>query len=478
VTRPAAEGARVGRRTPVELGDWFLWVVIGLTIAGGVLRFTKLGQSYWYDEAVTVGLVRSSFYSMIRALPRSESTPPLYYGVAWVWARIFGTDEVALRSLSALFGTAAIPVAAAAGRAFVSRAGGALVGALVAASPFLVWYSQEGRAYALYVLLSAWSLLLFERARQSSSDSRLWLWAGVSALAVWTEYFAVFLVLAEAAFLLADRRSRHLSRRPMLVLAAAVALLVPLTYKQASTGHISWIALESPRGRAKDALSWFLGLPSHLWLVAAGVVVLAVVSASLASAEGRRSALVPLALAAAAILLPLGIRVVGKDYWLARNVIDAWVPFAIALAAVIICQAGRAWHTRAALAGLALTAVALLAFRSTTFVTDASKRADWRGLAVCLGRPDPARAFVISPAYNAIVLKLYRPDVRVPRPTDRGVTEIDVIGHADALVSRRFEPDGRICAQSIAVRRRRATAPVRIPQPTEQAGVLIDSAGP
>jgi mannosyltransferase len=128
---------------------WFALLVTCVTLAGAVLRFTKLGESYWYDEAVTVGLVRSSLGSMIHALPESESTPPLYYGIAWVWGRIFGTSEVALRSLSAFIGAAAIPLAAAAGKEFFSKPAGALAGALVAASPFLVWYAQEARAYSL-----------------------------------------------------------------------------------------------------------------------------------------------------------------------------------------------------------------------------------------------------------------------------------------------------------------------------------------
>ena len=41
-------------------------------------------------------------------MPHSESTPPLYYLVAWLWSRPFGTGEVWMRSLSALAGTGAI----------------------------------------------------------------------------------------------------------------------------------------------------------------------------------------------------------------------------------------------------------------------------------------------------------------------------------------------------------------------------------
>src|SRR5437868_3034459 len=79
------------------------WIEVGLiTALAGVLRFATLGlQSYDFDEAFTVAAVHGSFAQMLHAVARTESTPPLYYALAWVWVRIFGADEVGLRSLSA-----------------------------------------------------------------------------------------------------------------------------------------------------------------------------------------------------------------------------------------------------------------------------------------------------------------------------------------------------------------------------------------
>ena len=82
-------------------------VVAGLALAGAALRFSTLGvQSYWADEGVTVHLLRMSFGGMLSAIPDSESTPPLYYALAWCWSKLFGTGEWGLRSLSAVIGTA------------------------------------------------------------------------------------------------------------------------------------------------------------------------------------------------------------------------------------------------------------------------------------------------------------------------------------------------------------------------------------
>ena len=73
-------------------------------LVGAALRFATLGlQSYRYDEAVTVvRVLHSNFFDTVAAVPGSESTPPLYYMVAWLWSTLFGTAEVQLRSLSAL----------------------------------------------------------------------------------------------------------------------------------------------------------------------------------------------------------------------------------------------------------------------------------------------------------------------------------------------------------------------------------------
>ena len=89
----------------------------------------------------------------------------------------------------------------------VSRRAGLVAAALVAVNPFLVWYSQEARSYALLSLLTAATVLAFGFALRGD---RRWLagWAALSTLAIATHYFAVFVVGAEAVWLLAGLRSR------------------------------------------------------------------------------------------------------------------------------------------------------------------------------------------------------------------------------------------------------------------------------
>src|SRR5664279_5683311 len=131
----------------------FLWCLAGVVALAAALRFPTLGlQSYRHDEAVTAGRVLvASFSGTMHRVWTSESTPPLYYAIAWLWSHLFGVHEFGLRALSALFGTATIPVAYLAGRELSGRRTGLAVAAIAAVSPMLVWYSQDARAYALLV---------------------------------------------------------------------------------------------------------------------------------------------------------------------------------------------------------------------------------------------------------------------------------------------------------------------------------------
>ena len=118
----------------------------------------------------------------------------------------------------------------------MSRRAGIVAAALVATSPFLVWYSQEARSYALFALLGATSVLAFGLALRGD---RRWLagWCVVCALTLATHYFGVFLVGAEAVWLLARLRPRLPVVLASLVPVATLLAHLPVLLDQRGNGE-------------------------------------------------------------------------------------------------------------------------------------------------------------------------------------------------------------------------------------------------
>ena len=375
-------------------------VLAGLVLAGAALRFSTLDvQSFWLDEAYTATLLGHDFGGMLGALPNSESTPPLYYVLAWLWSKPFGTGEVGLRSLSALFGTLTIPVVYAAARELVSERAGLVAAGLAAVNPYLVWFSQEARAYALFALLGALSFLYFARAWRDSSGRTLWLWAAASSATIATHYFGAFLVAVEAAALLARHRDRAravaLACVPWLAVGGALA---PLAIAQRGTAHTAWIDDTPLVNRVRDLGKHFLDGPFGTPWDAAAVAVAALAAASLvllatrADDRERRAALIAAGVAVAVVASALVFAVVGADYFFDRNLIVALVP-------LLIVPAAGFGARRAARIGLPLAAA--FALLLTVFVIDGAadaklRREDWRHVAGMLGRDPRPQAVVVS----------------------------------------------------------------------------------
>src|SRR5581483_1547742 len=83
------------------------WLLAGVLVAASVLRLVRLGsQSLWLDESVSSDFVHLHLRSLLLAVRSNESTPPLYYVLAWVWAKVFGSSEIGVRSLSVVLGVA------------------------------------------------------------------------------------------------------------------------------------------------------------------------------------------------------------------------------------------------------------------------------------------------------------------------------------------------------------------------------------
>jgi mannosyltransferase len=409
-------------------------VVIALTLSGAALRFATLNvQSVWLDESATMVLVRRGLQGMLSHLPASESAPPLYYILVWAWTRLFGTGPLGFRSLSALVGALTIPVMYAAGRRISTRAG-LWAAALTAVNPAMYYYSQEARAYALVILLSAAALVLWQRALEAPSRRNLWLWAGVSSLALLTHYFAAFLFLPEALVL-----ARRLGWRRTFGPAAAVALvgiaLVPLALRERADGKSNWIEAASLASRAGESVKQFLvGLYGPFEILSALLVgLLATGALALLLRHGdrreRHGARDMAILAIAGLALPLGLAVTHLvDVFDGRNVIATWVPCAVLIA--IGLGLARAPRAGAAL-GVCLCAVSLAVIVAVDAVPG-YQRDDWRGAARALPAQRDGRV-IVSLENASLPLSIYLPATSAVEGASVVTRELDFI----ALRTRR-----------------------------------------
>lgn len=384
------------------------------TALGAGIRFATLGhQSYWFDEAVTAEIVGRSFPGMLHAVARMESTPPLYYALAWCWTRVFGSGDIALRALSASIGTATIPATYAAARILTSRRPAAVASVLVAVSPILIWYSQEARAYALLVLLGTLTFGLFGSALASGSARTVGWWAVAAAASLATHYFAVFFVAPEAVWLLVRVR-RGATAAAAAAVAAVAAPLAPLAVHQEQSGRTAWIHALPLRERVSETADQFVAgrYPlAHATAIAAALAIGTIAAFRRLPALDRPGALLSLELATVTLALPLLLAGASRvtagrgDYFLDRNVIWAWVPLAVVAGAVIAAPRARA------IAPLGTAALAMLLLAPTLQIDRRSnlQRADWRGVGRALGPPQADRAIVVSPGYEEITLDHYRP---------------------------------------------------------------------
>ena len=432
---------RTDRATrPLKSAD--LWLLAGLTALGAGLRFATIAsQSYWLDESTTVHQLHMSLGALLHAVRVNETTPPLYFVLAWFWSKLFGTGEAGLRSLSALAGVTVIPITYLCGRELVSRRAGLVAAALAAVCPFMIWYSQEARSYMLLAAFCGASFLFFARGWHQPSARNLTWWALFSGLAVLTHFFAGFLVAPEAVLLLYRARNRA-GVLAVGTVAVAQALVVPLALSD-TTHPLNWINAYPLSIRIQQVPVQFgLGSLYQSSLVIYGLLGAAVLGACLivllvigATRAQLIGAGVAAALAAFVLLVPLALAELGRDYYLARNLMPAWIPLAVLVGAA--CTAPRARPPGAMLAVILLGAFVWAGVRIND--NPQYQRTDWSAIATALGSSKQPRAIVAyDGTFAAGPLAVYLPHVpwkgtgQAPAPSQTPVRvgEVDVVANA------------------------------------------------
>ncbi len=465
-----SKGRGWGRATNAKRGaltKW--WPLAALVVLAAALRLSTLDlQSFWYDEAyVPVHTLHASLLATLRSVEHRENTPPLWYVLIWAWSRVFGTGMLALRLPSALAGIATVPVAWGIGQELAGRRAAIATAALVATNPLFVWYSQEARAYGLFVFVAALAMWCWLRADADPTPGRLTAFAASGAAALTTHYFAVFLLAPMCLWLLRPRRrlpgerahpagSQSMplggappvvsqSMPPVRVIAAVAAIgvvgagLMPLALTQGGHGT-QWIGAWALASRLETIPQYYLtgysaaSLGHGLELLVA-LEILAAIGYGLwrmLTPRESEAALLALGVTACGVLIPVAMAVAGADYLAPRNVVGAMIPLSAGIA--VIAAALRTGRT-----GLALVGLIAVTFAALSIDVDLSprlQRGDWRGLAQVIRRASGNRraggaAAITTVELGAAPLEYYLPPLRNLREGAAvRVSEIDETGYA------------------------------------------------
>jgi uncharacterized membrane protein len=408
---------------------WLLAVIVAI---GAILRFATIGQqSLWLDEAFTYQVVAHGFHDVLVTVPRTESTPPLYYILLWLWSQVFSVHEDGLRSFSAVCGVLTIPCAWVIGKQLVSERVGLMAALVTAVNPLLLWYSQEARAYALLVLMSAATLVVLLWAAARPSRRRLACWGILAALTLCTHYFSVFLLLPEAGWLVLTlrRRSALTTDRVVValgpVIAAGIALAPLAIHQQPNATSIENMASVSVGLRLLGQQDFVGYGEPHAALTALYLVIAALVAVALGWGMGKRervSLCILLGLGAIAVGGAVVLAVAGSDYINTRNMLETWPVIALVVAIVL----GSARAGPIGLLGLGAV-VALSCFCWISLLGQPlMQRADWRGIARAIGNPVRSRA-IVSYGDAALALSPYVAPLSGYPPSSARIAEIDVV---------------------------------------------------
>ena len=150
---------------------------------------------------------------------------PLFSLILHGWMRIAGDAEWALRLPSAVFSIATVPAMAWLAREWLGRDAGIAAAWIAAGSPFLHWYGQEARNYALLILCVCISTAQLLRLVRHPRAGITWGYLLAAAAGMLSNLSFVLLAPLHLAFWIGPREGRPARLAPAALIALGLALI-------------------------------------------------------------------------------------------------------------------------------------------------------------------------------------------------------------------------------------------------------------
>lgn len=197
----------------------WIFLLCMVVVAWGLRLINLQSQQLSFDEAISNFIISRSMPAIVEYSRTSMfEHPPLYYLFLHLMVMVSGRTEFALRYFSVACGTLTIPLfyvlGRRIGRYFGSPRTGLALAGLGVVLPLFVYYSQDARMYAIFLLLEMLVFYAYIRALVENK-ARFWALYGLASIAaLGTHYFATLwlipqFITAVLALLLDGKRGKR-----------------------------------------------------------------------------------------------------------------------------------------------------------------------------------------------------------------------------------------------------------------------------
>jgi uncharacterized membrane protein len=220
-----------------------------LAIISVLTRFFWIGrESLWLDEAASITLANSAgIQEAINHLNYAtwlDNHPIFYYFILHYWIKFFGTSEIALRSLSAVFGIAIIVFTYYVGKELIDKNIGILASILLLVNPTNLYYSQEARVYTLTSLLILLSTYFFFESLSKQNTRQFLCYVLTSTVLIYTDYIGLLVLGIHMLFGLINvliQKNAEMLEKLLLAFMAIMILYSPWLPNLSSCRGATWM---------------------------------------------------------------------------------------------------------------------------------------------------------------------------------------------------------------------------------------------
>lgn len=223
----------MGKRKTAKM----IWLIL---VIASILRLVSLNQSLWLDEAINVlATQKFSLLGMITEYAKADFHPPGFFILIWLWTRLLGISEIAIRIPSVIFGLVTIYFIFLTGTKLHSKRLGLLCALLLSINPLHIYYSQEARMYSLAAMAVTINIFLFIKLINKEKLSIIFLI--LSNLLVLSSDYVAYFIFPSLFLVLLILKQKDILKKWLLSFFIALCLgvwWIPIFFSQLDVGAV------------------------------------------------------------------------------------------------------------------------------------------------------------------------------------------------------------------------------------------------